>query len=139
MSLIRFAFPLVTALLLFSATGCALGAPDSPLANTSWQISSLDGQPPVSGMGKMDFRRSDIGINIGCNTIGGPWRVEGERLVAGPLMQTEMACDAAIMDQEDVLATLLVATPRMTLDGDRLTLKSSSHTVELVRSGTLPR
>ena len=138
MSPLRFASPLVAALLL-SATGCALGAPDSPLANTSWRISTLDGQRPVSGSGKMDFRRSDISVSIGCNSIGGAWRVEGDRLIAGPLMQTEMACDTAIMRQEDVLAALLVATPRMTLGGDRLTLQSSAHTVELIRSGTLSR
>lgn len=74
-----------------------------------------------------------IGVQVGCNHLGGPWRMNENRLFAGPLAQTEMACPVPAWNQENAVSALLVATPRMSVNGDRMTLQSSGHTAELVR------
>lgn len=56
-----------------------------------------------------------------------------ERLIAGPFTQTEMACPTPSWSQEKAVNSLLVATPRIEVEGDRMILQSSGHTAELVR------
>lgn len=81
----------------------------------------------------MTFSEDRIGVRVGCNRLGGPWRMGEERLIAGPFTQTEMACPAPAWGQEKAVSSLLVATPRIALEGDRMILQSSGHTAELVR------
>jgi heat shock protein HslJ len=115
--------------------GCSDGRDRSHLAQTSWRFVRIDGQQPGSADAGLTFDSGKIGIQVGCNRMGGPWRVDSNRLVAGPLAQTEMACADPAWTQEAAVGALLVATPRMNLSGDRMTLQSSGHTAELVRIG----
>lgn len=117
-------------------TGCADGGDHSRLAQTSWRFARIDGQTPASADAQMTFQNGKIGVQLGCNRLGGPWRTDQDRLVAGPLDQTEMACTQPAWEQERAVGALLVATPRFAVDGDRMTLQSSGHTAELVRVGS---
>ena len=65
--------------------------------------------------------------------MSGAWRTEGERLIAGPLTQTEIYCEGPRWHQEKALGALLAAAPRFALEGDTLTLQSSGHSAELRR------
>lgn len=81
----------------------------------------------------LSFDDGKIGVQVGCNRLGGPWRMDDNRLYAGPLAQTEMACPETAWNQGNAVGALLVATPRMSVEGDRMTLQSSGHKAELVR------
>ena len=94
---------------------------------------TIDGQQPQSSAAAMNFRSDNIGVRVGCNHLGGPWRVDANRLVAGPLAQTEMACETPQWNEERAVGALLVATPRLNIEGDRMILQSSGHRAELVR------
>ncbi|WP_084384767.1 META domain-containing protein [Novosphingobium naphthalenivorans] len=115
------------------AAGCSDRGDRSHLAQTSWRFERIDGQQPVATDAQMTFRNGKIGVQVGCNHLGGPWRTDQGRLVAGPLNQTEMACTESAWQQERAVGALLVATPRFAVEGDRMTLQSSGHTAELVR------
>ncbi|MEJ2408404.1 MAG: META domain-containing protein [Novosphingobium sp.] len=115
------------------AAGCSDRGDRSHLAQTSWRFERIDGQQPETADAEMTFQNGKIGVQVGCNRLGGPWRVDRNRLVAGPLDQTEMDCIESDWKQERAVGALLVATPRLNLDGDRMTLQSSGHTAELVR------
>ena len=128
----RLAFMILLPALL---AGCSDGSDRSHLSQTSWRFVRIDGQQPGTSGAELTFDRRTIGVQVGCNRLGGPWRVDSNRLVAGPLAQTEMACADPAWSQEAAVGALLVATPRMNLDGDRMTLQSSGHTAELVRVG----
>lgn len=99
-----------------------------------WDFALIDGQRPLSDAADVRFERGNISVLVGCNRISGPWRIENDRLVAGPLVQTEMACPAPAWDQEKAVSSLLAATPRIIMQEDRMILQSSGHTAELVRS-----
>lgn len=114
-------------------TGCSDGGDRSHLAHTSWRFVRIDGAQPSSAGAELTFDKGEIGVQLGCNRMGGPWRVDENRLVAGPLSQTEMACPDPAWTQEKAVGALLVATPRVSVEGDRMTLQSSGHTAELVR------
>ena len=113
--------------------GCSDGGDRSHLAHTSWRFVRIDGQQPSSPAAGLTFEKGNIGVQVGCNRMGGPWRVDENRLFAGPLSQSEMACADPAWSQEKAVGALLVATPRMSVEGDRMTLQSSGHTAELVR------
>lgn len=120
--------------LLLLLSGCiAQAAPGHHLAGSEWRFVTIDGDTPVSQDARLEFQGDQIGANIGCNSISGPWRVEDGRLVAGPLAQTKMFCAGPVWDQELAAGALLVAAPELELDGNRLVLRSRGHEAELER------
>lgn len=79
----------------------------------------------------MRFDDDRMGASVGCNSIGGDYRVEGNRLVAGPLMATRMFCQGAVWQQEEAVNALLSAAPQLQRSGDALRLTSGGHAIEL--------
>ncbi len=104
------------------------------LANSTWRFISIDGAAPVSGKARLTFEDDRIGANVGCNGMGGPWRVEGGRLIAGPLAQTEMYCDGPVWGQEKAIGALLAGAPEVSVQPGKLVLRSSGHSAELQRA-----
>lgn len=129
----RISIFLISAVLL---TGCTDSGEPSHLAQSVWRFERIDGQRPTSGDAGITFAKNRIDIEIGCSTLDGPWRVDADRLVAGPLDQSEVTCTDASWNEASAVNALLVATPRLSVNGDRMTLQSSGHTAELVRVET---
>lgn len=119
----------------FCLAGCTAGSDGgSHLGGSTWNFERIDGERPASEAATLTFDGGRIGVHVGCNRLGGPWRMGEERLIAGPFTQTEMACPAPAWNQERAVNSLLVAAPRIEITGDRMTLQSSGHTAELVRT-----
>lgn len=115
--------------------GCTAGSDGgSHLSGSTWSFERIDGERPASQAASLTFSEERIGVQVGCNQLGGPWRMGEERLIAGPFTQTEMACPTSVWSQERAISSLLVAAPRIEITGDRMTLQSSGHTAELVRT-----
>jgi len=122
-------------LILSLATGCAAAKEShAGLANSTWHFVSIDGAAPVSGKAKLEFDGNAIAATVGCNGMGGAWRVESGRLIAGPLAQTEMYCDGPVWDQEKAIGALLAGAPQLEVETDTLVLKSSGHSAKLQRA-----
>jgi heat shock protein HslJ len=82
---------------------------------------------------RLDFRDGQIGASAGCNSMGGPYRIDGGVLVvAEGLSTTEMGCAPELHDQDEWLAAFLTSRPEVALDGDRLVLSTPSTEVVLV-------
>ena len=113
--------------------GCVTTAPGAAptLAESEWRVTAIDGAPPV-GEATLAFRADRLVASAGCNRLGGTWREESGKLVVGPLMATRMFCEGK-MEQERALNDLLGAEPAVTRSGDRLSLKTTAHSAELVR------
>ena len=117
---------------LLLVTGCAATTDSAAqIAGTNWRFTQIDGAPPVSGKATISFKKNSLGASVGCNNMGGDWRVEDDRLIAGPLTQTEMYCAAPLWDQEKALNALLTSAPVIEVQGDRMTLKSHGRSAEL--------
>jgi heat shock protein HslJ len=102
------------------------------LDNSEWTFVSIDGLAPVSDRARITFDRDRISATVGCNGMGGGWRMEGNRLVGGPYASTMMYCEG-LMEQERAVGDLLSEKPVVTLEASRLTLVSTNHRAELVR------
>ena len=67
-----------------------------------------------------------ISGNVGCNSFGGDYKVDGNKITFGPISSTLMMCtDTAIGDQETAVLNTLTGTMTFVIDGDTLTLTSA--------------
>lgn len=67
---------------------------------------------------QLDFVRDRLGVANACNRIGGGFRVEGDRLKAGPLASTMMACnDPALAALDSAISQRLESGPKLGLHG----------------------
>lgn len=128
----RMAFSIFPVLLI---SACAsAGDNESDLADSTWTFIAIDGADPASGEARLSLARDRLNANVGCNGLDGPWRVEGGRLIAGPLVQTRMHCEGPVWDQEKAIGSLLSAAPRVIVEGDFMTIEASGHSAELRRT-----
>ncbi|MBV1688068.1 META domain-containing protein [Novosphingobium sp. G106] len=123
--------PLASLALLAGCTTTEAGTSTPSLGDSEWKFTAIDGAPPV-GEATLSFQGERLSANAGCNRMGGTWRSEGGKLVAGPLMATKMFCEGK-MDQERAVSELLGNSPDLELSADRMTLKNTAHSAELVR------
>lgn len=125
----------VLALIVASVTlgGCATAPSGGEgLSGTHWAIVRIDGAAPVApAKAAMRFDEDRLGANVGCNGIGGEYRVEGGRLIAGPLMATRMFCEGPVWQQEEAVNALLSAAPEISRRGRSMRLTSGGHALDL--------
>ncbi len=110
----------------------AAGGPSSPLAQTRWRFTAIDAVAPVAAGATLEFQAGRLSASVGCNGMGGEWRIERGRLIAGPFVSTQMWCEG-VMEQERAVATLLAGGPEVKVNGTRMTLTSGGHSAQLVR------
>jgi heat shock protein HslJ len=122
------------ALLLLPALACCAtvsqATPD--LTGTRWRFVTIDGAAAVSDRTELSFETARMGANVGCNGLGGAWRMEGNRIVTESMISTMMYCDGK-MAQEHAVSQLLEGRPEVALSNDHLTLRSAGHSAQLVR------
>ncbi len=98
------------------------GPTGQSLEGRTFLSTDVEGRALVAGSTvRLTFLNGQVSASAGCNSLGGPYRIEGDRLIAGQLATTEMACDPALMDQDRWVADLLGGAT-ITFDGDTLTL-----------------
>lgn len=122
----------VTALVVGACSGSASPAPTGAAPSGSSPTNGVEGRTFLStavagrvlvagSRIRLTFRDGQIGASAGCNSMGGPYRIEGGRLRAPQLATTDMGCDQALMVQDQWVADLLDGAS-LTLDGNTLTL-----------------
>jgi heat shock protein HslJ len=105
----------------------------SLLAGRTFLSSGVDGHTLVDGTQiRLSFESESISASAGCNQLGGTVSVDGDILVVGAMMQTEMGCEQALMEQDTWLGSLLQSRPTLSLEGATLSVTSADATVVLV-------
>lgn len=75
----------------------------------------------------LTFEDGQVSANAGCNTLFGAASWDSGTLdVTEELASTLMACDDALMDQDEWLGELLTSSPALSADGTTLTLGDDS-------------
>ena len=127
---------IVIALLGIFLTAC------SPAASAEivgvWELVSY-GDPVTPALPGVDTSiefKSDgtLAGNVGCNSLGGEYKVNDGAIEFGPIMMTEMFCEATA-EQESAVVAVLSGKAMFALDGNSLTITSAdgSSVVVLVR------
>ncbi|MGD8405009.1 MAG: META domain-containing protein [Anaerolineales bacterium] len=78
------------------------GSGGDPLNNTSWELTALGEQPPLAGTTiSLSFEDGLARGTSGCNSYGGAYKVNGDRIEFQEFEATVMACpDTGVMEQE---------------------------------------
>ena len=126
---------LAGALLSLAACG-TVPSPPSPLADSAWRVSSINGRPTPAGPAaySMNFERERLAARFGCNHIGGNYRVSGSTLTTDALVMTEMACAEPAASFEAQGTAILMQPMAIGRSGARMTLSNRVGSIELVRT-----
>lgn len=122
---------LITTTLAIAALVAACGggggsATPGPTAQTldgrTFLSTKVDGPALVAGtVIRIAFKDGNVSVNAGCNSFGGPYRVDGNTLVVGQIVTTEIGCQPNLMAQDQWVSGLLNGST-IALDGNTLTL-----------------
>ena len=77
----------------------------------------------------ISFEDGMILVEAGCNSQRGGYAIEDGTLVVDALSATMMACDDALMNQDQLMAEIVSAGPTIELDGSELVLTTDSTSV----------
>jgi heat shock protein HslJ len=114
-----------TALVLAACGGGGATADAKELIDTSYVVQTItvDGaEREVLEPVAISFTAQGIGVATPCNPMSGGVTYDGATITIGPLAGTKMACEPALMDQDQVLAEALQGTPQWSLTDGQLTL-----------------
>jgi heat shock protein HslJ len=108
--------------------------PDQPLQNITWGLSSIItgdavSSVPLGVLPTLLFRDDGtFELHTGCNSGGGSYAVEGDRLVLRDIVLTDMACAGAAGQVEQAVVSVLgVEGVSLAIDGTSLTLTAGSN------------
>lgn len=131
--------PLIGTVLIASALalsacggGSTAGGDPQSLVDTGYAVTTItvDGtQREVLGPVEIAFTADSISVMTPCNGMSGPVTYSESTLTVGALAQTKMACEPALMEQDQVIADALAANPTWQLAGEQITLTGGSTAI----------
>jgi len=107
-------------------------ASSDALPGSSWIVVGYNNgkQAVVSTMVGTDLT-ADFGTdgmltgNSGCNTYSASYKTDGDKITIGPAATTRMACEQAVMDQEQQYLAALSTAATYRIDGSKLELRTA--------------
>lgn len=123
--------PAVVAAVVLAACGDdAPSVAPEDLDGTSYVVNSIEDETIVDGSEiVISFEDGMILVEAGCNSQRGGYAIEDGTLVVDALSATMMACDDALMNQDQLMAEIVSAGPTIELDGSELVLTTDSTSV----------
>ena len=125
-------------LALLILTACSGG--NSASLEGAWKLVSYgDPANPTAAAPDVDtsveFKDGQVTGNVGCNSFGGKYEVDGNEVTFSEVMSTLMFCEGPVGDQETATLNVLRETATFALNGDTLSITSqdSSTVVVLAR------
>ena len=119
---------------LLSLGACGLVGPSAgdPLDGTSWVLKTYGGASLMPGTEiTATFEEGQIQGSSGCNTYGGSYQVDGDKITMTDLYNTEMACldPEGVMDQELEYLELLRDAQAFQVEEAELVIEAASDEV----------
>jgi heat shock protein HslJ len=87
------------------------------IADKTWTLHAIDGRPAAGPAELRLGTDGQLAAKPGCNTTGGPYAIDGNRLTTGTLATSLMLCAApAVAAQETTFLAVLEADPVFAVD-----------------------
>lgn len=125
-------------------TASGVSAADKTLEGVSWRLSGFAGKGPEvpaasSRPVTARFEAGRVSGFSGCNNFTGSYKVDGDRVILGPLAGTMMACPEPQTAIESAFRAAFWGTVGYSIRGDRLSLIAESGTVLVLEAEPPPR
>ncbi len=119
------------AFLLIILTACS-ALPDNKysLEGTSWELYAYRKTRPIEGRAiTIRFDDGKVSGSAGCNTFGGSYQVDGDKIAISELFTTLMACPEpkGIMEQEQLILQFLGNAQKYKIVDGQLQIFWSEH------------
>ena len=124
------------AIAAFACAACTSIAADArSFDGTRWHVLTVNRHvTPAKGDYQIEFRGGRISARFGCNSIGGAYHVEGDKLIASQLISTMMACGAPADGFESAGKGILNAPMKIRTSGNgKIRLSNSVGSIDLQR------
>ena len=110
-------------------TACSGGTPAS-FAGEWALVSYGDASNPTPAVPNAETsfnfdEKGQFGGNVGCNSFGAEYKVDGDQIVFGSMVSTMMFCDETSSQESAVLGILSDKTVKYQVDGEQLIITSS--------------
>ena len=133
----------VAAALALSACGGSAGGDPEVLIDASYVVTSIavgDPERQVLGPVTISFTADSVSVDTPCNDMGASVEYSPSTLTVGPVMATEMACEAPLMEQDQLIADVLAGNPTWQVADGILTLTSGRTviTADSTADGVVP-
>jgi heat shock protein HslJ len=86
------------------------------IADKEWKLASIDGKAPVAAATLLLRTDGTLLVQAGCNGGGGPYGIDGNRIVTEAVGLSVMGCEEPIAAQEQAIQGLLEADPVFAVD-----------------------
>jgi heat shock protein HslJ len=109
------------------------------LEGTHWKLVEVAGAPAVAGREaylELSAEGRKLAGTSGCNRLFGSYELGGDRLRFGGVGATRMACEEALMKQEQALEAALQATTSYRVDGSTLELRDGERVLARFAAGS---
>lgn len=114
------------------ATACM---PSSDAITGAWKLVGLNGSAPATEGALSLLPDGKLTMRPGCNSGGGTYTIEANRLVTDSLSLTMMSCGEAADAQEQAFLAVLDADPRFEVETGTARLRLTSGDSVLVFEG----
>jgi len=131
------------AIAAIACAGCtAMQFSPGVLEGSHWRVTSINGHAtPERGRFRMEFDRAGmVSARFGCNSGGGSYRIQRDRIVTRGIIQTQMACQSVLPTAIDPMTwerwgfAVLGRPMRMESQGkQRLLLRNEAGSILLER------
>jgi len=121
---------LIRVLMVLTLSACAGGSSTS--VQGQWKLISYNQTPALPNVETtIEFKDGQLSGSVGCNHFGGEYKVKDDVMEFGPIMTTEMFCEA-VADQEAGTLGALQGKTSFVLDDDTLTITSEDGSMSVV-------
>ncbi|MCO8125716.1 META domain-containing protein [Acidimicrobiia bacterium EGI L10123] len=117
-----------------ASVGTGGGTADLAAEYLSIEVTEAGAPRPLVEGTVISLRFDDgrVGASLGCNQLGGPYELDGDRLLVEDLSMTEMGCDPERHAQDEWFAGVLQAEPTVVVEGDTMALTAGETVVRFV-------
>lgn len=106
---------LVTLVVVLVAVAGCLSTHDV-LTDQAWRLVQVHEARPIAD-GTISFGSAGaFTVDTGCNTVGGAYRLEGNRIILGTTTQTLMPCEGALAEQEAAVMAVVRNRPAYAIE-----------------------
>jgi heat shock protein HslJ len=123
---------------MFMLAACGGGATSGSIVG-GWELVSYGDTSNQTTVASIDFNTfidfgedGELTGNVGCNSFGGDYKVEGNQITFGSLISTLIACEEPIATQEAAVMKTFTDSATYDLNGDTLTITSADGTTSIV-------
>lgn len=120
-----------------------IAEPDLPLVGPGWTVTTIIDNEVAANLGDVVATlvfdaAGKVTFNAGCNTGGGTYKVEGDRISFSDLLTTDMACDGPQAQMEAAFMRTLQGNPTWAIEASNLRLMVGNQGLELIGATDLP-